>query len=215
MNDILIYGAGGFGREIACVLAAINKVQPMWNLLGFLDDGITPGSANEYGQVLGGMDFLNEWKGNIAVAIAIASPDTVEKLVNMVVNPQVYFPNIIAPSVFFFDENNVVMGQGNILTFGCRLSCKVTLGNFNLLNGQVSLGHDVVLGNFNVLQPEVRISGETTVGDSNFFGVRAVVLQGIKIGNHTRIGTGSVVMRKTKDGVTYFGNPAKILNKDA
>lgn len=214
MNKILIYGAGGFGREIACVLNAINREKPTWNLLGFLDDGISSGESNEYGRVLGGMDFLNEWKGKIAVAIAIASPDTVEKLVSRVVNPSVYFPNIIAPSVFYFDELNVVMGQGNILTFGCRLSCHVTLGNFNLLNGQVSLGHDVTLGNFNMLQPEVRISGETSIGDSNFFGVRSVVLQGIRIGNNTRIGTGSVVMRKTKDGVTYFGNPAKILRQE-
>lgn len=213
MNDIVIYGAGGFGREIACVLTAINKSQPTWNLLGFLDDGIAPGTANEYGRVLGGMDFLNDWAGKVAVAIAIANPNTVEELVTRVVNPHVYFPNIIAPSVFYFDEHNVVMGQGNILTFGCRLSCHVTLGNFNLLNGQVSLGHDVTLGNFNMLQPEVRISGETTLGNSNFFGVRSVVLQGIKIGNNTRIGTASVVMRKTKDGLTYFGNPAKILRE--
>lgn len=213
MNDIIIYGAGGFGREIACVLNAINQEKPTWNLLGFLDDGIAPGTANEYGHVLGDMDFLNYWAGKVAVAIAIANPITVEELVTRMVNPDVYFPNIIAPSVFFFDEDNVVMGQGNILTFGCRLSCHVNLGNFNLLNGQVSLGHDVTLGNFNMLQPEVRISGETTMGDSNFFGVRSVVLQGIRIGNNTRIGTGSVVMRKTKDGMTYFGNPAKILKE--
>jgi sugar O-acyltransferase (sialic acid O-acetyltransferase NeuD family) len=214
MNDIFIYGAGGFGREIACLLNVINKVQPTWNWIGFLDDGIAPGTGNEYGKVLGGLDILNAWPKKVAVAIAIASPGIVEKLVNQIVNHHVYFPNIIAPNVLFFDKNNVIMGQGNILTFGCRLSCNVTLGNFNLLNGQVSLGHDVKLGNFNMLQPEVRISGETTVCDSNFFGVRSLVLQGIKIGNHTRIGTSSVVMRNTKDGMTYFGNPAKMISED-
>ena len=36
---IAIYGAGGLGREIACVLKKINMVTPTWNLLGFFDDG--------------------------------------------------------------------------------------------------------------------------------------------------------------------------------
>ena len=38
MRDIAIYGAGGLGREIACVLKKINMVTPTWNLLGFFDD---------------------------------------------------------------------------------------------------------------------------------------------------------------------------------
>ena len=62
-----------------------------------------------------------------------------------------------------------------------------------------------------MLQPETRISGETIIGDGNFFGVRSIVLQGLRIGNDVRIGTGSVIMRKTKNGMTYFGNPAKII----
>jgi acetyltransferase-like isoleucine patch superfamily enzyme len=143
--------------------------------------------------------------------MAIASPSILEKLIGRTVNPEVWFPNLVAPNAFFFDENNVKMGRGNLVTFGCRFSCKTSLGNFNILNGQVSLGHDVSMGDYNVLMPETRISGESTIGSGNFFGARSLVLQGIKIGNNTRIGSGSVVMRKTKDGMSYFGNPAKII----
>ena len=49
MRDIAIYGAGGLGREIACVLKKINMVTPTWNLLGFFDDGLEVGTKNEYG----------------------------------------------------------------------------------------------------------------------------------------------------------------------
>ena len=52
MRDIAIYGAGGLGREIACVLKKINMVTPTWNLLGFFDDGLEVGTKNEYGEVL-------------------------------------------------------------------------------------------------------------------------------------------------------------------
>lgn len=38
MKDIAIYGAGGFGREVACLLNAINANDAIWNLIGFFDD---------------------------------------------------------------------------------------------------------------------------------------------------------------------------------
>lgn len=38
MRDIAIYGAGGFGKEVACLLNRINEVNHQWNLIGFFDD---------------------------------------------------------------------------------------------------------------------------------------------------------------------------------
>jgi sugar O-acyltransferase (sialic acid O-acetyltransferase NeuD family) len=209
MEDILIYGAGGFGREIACLLKAINEVEPIWNFIGFIDDGVKAGHDNRYGTVLGNRDFLNNYSKRVAVAISIASPSVLQMLVAKITNKNVWYPNIIAPNVRLFDPESVTLGEGNLIFFGCRLSCDVSIGNFNLFNGAVSLGHDVKMGDYNVLGPSTRISGDTKVGDQNFFGVQAIVLQGLNIGNNTRIGTNSVVMRNTKDNALYFGNPAK------
>ena len=211
MKDIAIYGFGGFGREITCVISAINEIKATWNLVGYFDDGYEPGTANRYGKVLGNIDTLNQYEQELSIVMAIASPSVLHKLTKAICNPRIEYPNIIAPNVFFFDPGSVTMGKGNVITFGGRISCGVKIGNFNLMNGCVSLGHDVSIGSYNMLQPETRISGETTIGDSNFFGVRSTVLQGLSIGNEVRIGTGSVIMRRTKDGMTYFGNPAKII----
>ena len=38
MTDIIIIGAAGCGREVANWIEDINKVEPTWNILGFLDD---------------------------------------------------------------------------------------------------------------------------------------------------------------------------------
>ena len=211
MKDLAIYGFGGFGREIACVISAINEIRPTWNLVGYFDDGYEPGTANRYGKVLGNIDALNQYEQELSIVMAIASPTVLHKLTEAICNPRIEYPNIIAPNVFFFDPETVTMGKGNVITFGGRISCGVKIGNFNLMNGCVSVGHDVSIGSYNMLQPETRISGETTIGDSNFFGVRSTVLQGLSIGNNVRIGTGSVIMRKTRNGMTYFGNPAKII----
>lgn len=209
MKNIAIYGAGGFGREVACLIRHINACGPEWNLVGFFDDGKTIGSANEYGKVLGGIDQLNAYDRNLSVVIAVGNPKTVQLLVDRIENPYVDFPNLIAPNVLFFDRDSVSIGRGNIISFGCRLSCNVGLGDFNILNGCVSMGHDATLGNFNVLMPETRLSGEVAARDCNLFGGRCFVAQQIKIGNNTTIGAGSVVLRKTKDNSLYLGNPAK------
>ena len=211
MKDIAIYGFGGFGREIASIIQSINNITPTWNIIGFFDDGVAKGTTNRYGEVLGNMEDLNSWSKPLNLVIAIASPTALQKLSSNIENQNICFPNIIAPTVLFFDKDTFVSGQGNVLCHNCRVSCDVELGNFNLLNGAVSLGHDVKLGDFNMMQPETRISGESVVGDVNFFGVRALVLQGLKIGDNTRIRASSVVMRKTKDGKTYFGNPARVM----
>ncbi len=211
MQDIAIYGFGGFGREMACVIESINQHEASWNLIGYFDDGYPKGQTNRYGKVLGGLDDLNQYPQELSIVMAIASPIVLKDLTRKIINPTINFPNIIASNVLFFDKDSIRMGHGNVITFGGRISCDVTLGDFNLLNGCISLGHDVSLGDYNVLQPEVRVSGETMIGDANFFGVRSLVLQGLKIGNNTRIGTGSIIMRNTKDGMTYFGNPAKII----
>jgi len=209
MQDIVIYGAGGFGREIACLLNAINKIDPQWNLIGFIDDGVLIGTGNRFGKVLGDLAFLNNYQQQLAVIISVANPAILQKLAVTITNNNIYFPNIIAPNVNIFDNESFKIGRGNLIFFGCRISCDVSMGDFNLLNGAVSLGHDVKLGNYNVLGPSTRISGDTQIGDQNFFGVQAIVLQGFKIGNETRIGVNSVIMRNTKDHSLYHGNPAK------
>jgi sugar O-acyltransferase (sialic acid O-acetyltransferase NeuD family) len=211
MKDIAIYGFGGFGREVACLLNKINEIKPTWNLIGFFDDRIEVGSKNRYSAVLGDLYALNSYPTALSVIISIANPQTINYITENITNPNIDFPNIIAPNVNVFDVNAFSIGKGNIIFWGCRLSCDVVIGNFNLINGAVSLGHDVTIGNWNVLGPSTRLSGSCKVGNENLFGVESVVLQGINIGNKTKIGIGSVVIRNTRDETFYFGNPAKIV----
>ena len=143
MKKIAIYGAGGFGREVACLIQKINEKTPEWDIIGFFDDGIEKGTKNEYGVVLGGINEVNEYPDNLAIAVAIASPKIVEKIVSNITSSNIYFPNIISPDVIYLDENNIKIGSGNIICTGCLLSCNVDLGNFNILNGFIPVGHEI------------------------------------------------------------------------
>lgn len=210
MKQIAIYGAGGFGREVACLLNKINEEEPTWELVGFFDDGIEIGKeVSHLGKTLGGINELNAWPSELAVAFTIGNPQMVKDLVSKVTNPNVQFPNIIAPTVYFSDPETFKIGKGNIIQKHCSFSCDVSIGDFNVMDGADVFGHDDVVGSFNTFMPAMRISGEVTIGNCNFFGVGSIILQQIKIGNNIRLGAGSVLMRKPKDGCLYMGNPAK------
>jgi len=208
MKAIAIYGAGGFGREVACLINLINKVSSQWDIIGFFDDGKGIGSENEYGKVLGGRNELNLWREDLAIVVAIGAPKTMHQVVTSITNPLVAFPNIIAPDLLMLDEHSLKMGKGNIIGFRCLLSCNVHIGDFNILNGSVAVGHDVRIGSYNSLMPSVNVAGSVTIGNGNFCGTSSAVLQGVHIGNDTRIGAGSVIIRNTKDRMLYVGNPA-------
>lgn len=79
VKDIEIYGAGGFGREVACLINRINELEPTWNLVGFFDDdaSLKGKQISHYGPYLGGMDELNKWENPLAVVVAVGSPKAV------------------------------------------------------------------------------------------------------------------------------------------
>ena len=211
-KDIAIYGAGGFAREVVCLINIINKANLQWNFIGFFDDVWEIGHKNEYGEVIGGINELNSYPSDIAIIVAFGNPKKNSETVRKITNTKVTFPNIIALDTIFLDRDSVSLGKGNIFATGCLISCNVNIGDFNIFNGFITIGHDVQIGNFNSIMPAVRISGSVSIGEQNFLGVSSVILQQIKMGNNTTIGAGSVVIRKTKDGNTYIGNPAKIIN---
>lgn len=209
MKDIAIYGAGGFGREVACLINSINWIEPKWNLIGFFDDDINKkGNKNEFGIILGGIEELNAFEKPLSIVISIGIPSSVAQIVDKISNDLIDFPNIIAPDIIFMDNSFLSIGKGNLIMFQSLISCNVSIGDFNLFNCGVSLGHEAKVGSYNALMSYVKISGEVTIENLNYFGVCSVVLQGIKIGNRTTIGTNSVIMRRTKDFTTYLGNPA-------
>ena len=62
MKDLIIFGASGFGREVAWAVERINKISPTWNLIGFMDDAedIQGNKINGY-PVLGKTGDIGEY----------------------------------------------------------------------------------------------------------------------------------------------------------
>ncbi|MFT6440971.1 MAG: sugar O-acyltransferase (sialic acid O-acetyltransferase NeuD family) [Salibacteraceae bacterium] len=211
IRNIAIFGAGGFGKEVATIIHKINEIKPTWNLLGFYDDGeLVNTSVSNYGQVLGGYDALNARKGEISIVFAIGKPTTIKTIKDKLINPNILYPNLIHPEVYFADKESLKMGIGNVIVRGCSISCDVEIGDFNQFNSISALAHDVRVGSFNVFMPLTRVSGEVVIGDYNTFGINCIILQTIKVGSNKRIGPSSVLMTKPRREGLYMGNPARL-----
>ncbi len=211
MKDIAIYGAGGCGKETYLLIKRINRDNPQWNFVGYYDRMYEKGYDNGYGKVLGGIEEINAVDRELALVIAMGDSKVTEAIVSMINNTNIYYPNLIHPSIYYADKNSIIIGKGNIIQGGCNFSCDVEIGDFNLLNGMITIGHDAKIGDYNSIMPGVYISGSVNIGTGTLIGVGSIIIPNIKIGDGTRIGAGSVLVTKPKAGMLYLGNPAKIV----
>ncbi len=209
MKNIVIYGAGGFGRETSLLLHQINLQSQQWNVIGYCDDGKKVGEKVGQLSVIGGMDYLNDFKQELNVVIAIADPVTRENISKKLSNPKLKFPAIIHPSVSINEDCNV--GDGSIICSGVIMTVDVQVKPFSIVNLKCTLGHDCVIGDFSALMPSVNISGNVSIGKGVYIGAGAILLQGISVGDYSVIGAGAVVNKSFENNKRIMGVPAKAI----
>ena len=75
MKDIAIVGHGGLAREVAFLIAEINRATPIWNVLGYIGSDADSVSKTVGRHTVKGTDeWLTKSTKEIAVAIAIGQP---------------------------------------------------------------------------------------------------------------------------------------------
>ena len=164
MKDLIIFGASGFGREVAWVVERINKANLTWNLLGFMDDddSIQDSVINGY-KVLGKTGDVKEYPDAFFVC-AVGASRVREKIIkNMkMVNPNIKFGTVIDPSVEISDL--VKIGEGTIICAHTIITVNISIGNHVIINLDCTIGHDAILNDFVTLYPSVNVSGITNIG---------------------------------------------------
>lgn len=208
MNDLIIFGASGFGREVAWLVERINKVTPTWNLLGFIDDddSIQGNIINGY-RVLGKSDDILDYP-NAFFVCAVGSSKVREKIINKLIgiNPNLMFGTLIDPSVERSDLVNI--GEGTIICAHTIITVNISIGKHVIINLDCTIGHDAVLENYVTLYPSVNVSGNTHLGHAVELGTGMQIIQGKKIGDYTIIGAGAVVVKDIPDNCVAVGCPA-------
>lgn len=206
MKDIVIIGAGGFGREVAWLIEDINKVNEEWNIVGFVDDNKgTQGTMINGYKVAGDVEWLK--KQEVNVVNAIGEPITKKKIMQRLENSNNTYPLLIHPSVIYSDK--VSFGEGSIVCAGSILTVNIEIGKHVIINLDCTIGHDAVLGDYTTVLPSVNISGFVTTEECVNVGTSSAIIQGVTIGKNTVIGAGAVVVKDLPANCTAVGAPAK------
>ena len=203
MKDLVIVGAGGFGRETALM---VDQMQS-WNLVGFYDDGLQPGTMVNDQAVIGNINKLNEVTSDLAVVIAIADPSIRQQIAHSLKNEKLYFPTLLHPTVIAGHTANK-FGKGCIITAGVILTTGITLGDFVIVNLATTIGHDVSIDHYTSIMPQCSISGSVKLGERCFVGSGSRILQGISIGDDSIVGAGAVVTKSFEANSKLVGVPA-------
>jgi len=209
INDIAIYGFGGFGREVQMLIEQINEQNSSWNFRGFFDDNEEQWSSDS--MYLGSLKVLNKWPNPIWLVVAIGNPDIKRKIVESIVNPNVVFPTLIHPNVYIGKNQNNAIGHGCIVTAGNIITVNTQIGNHVILNLSSTVGHDTIIGDYCSIMPGVNISGEVNVGDGVFIGTGAKIINQKNIGSNSILGAGSIVTKDIPANCTAVGMPAKVI----
>ena len=208
-EPILIYGAGGLGKEVLSLVRALDKFEPV----GFIDDGVRKGTVIKGVKVLGGVDFLNSYSPPVNMVLAVGDPSAKAMLLKAIDPSRVYFPVLIHPSVIVQDEGGVSIAGGTIIGAGCILTTDISIGAHVLINLNSTVGHDTSIGDFSSIMPGTNIAGNVQIESGVLVGSGSNILNGIRVGSFSTIGMGSVVIRDVAPETTVAGVPAKDIRK--
>jgi sugar O-acyltransferase (sialic acid O-acetyltransferase NeuD family) len=207
VKNLLIVGAGGFGREVLNYAYDTPPHLRKWEIGGFLDSR---------SQILDGFNCLHR---------VVGDPETYEpnpddvficalgdgamrlKYGRMLQERGAKFVNLASPTLDM--SADVRLGVGCIFAAYVGISTNVTIGDFVVINSRATVGHDAVLGAGCTLSAHCDVGGGAVLEEEVFMGSHAVILPKAIVGQGATVGAGSVVLRRVRPRTTVMGVPAK------
>jgi len=204
-KKICIWGTGGFGREVLCLLTDVFRARgedTTGKVFFIVDDEFYSESR------IMGIDVLrrSDLDSSIhTVSVAIGEPAKRRAVVESL-PAGTEFPVLIHPAAVISDWAE--FAEGAVITAGVIATCNIKIGKHAHLNLHTTIGHDCVIGDYFTTAPGVNISGSCEIGNNVYIGTNASVKQGIRICDDVTIGMGAVVVKNIEEPGTYIGNPA-------
>jgi sugar O-acyltransferase (sialic acid O-acetyltransferase NeuD family) len=213
----VIIGGGGFAREVADVIDAMNEIHALNELhrsiefLGYVVDA-------EYGQpgmlindkpILGGFDWLRDHVNEVSAVCAIGAPHLRMTLVERARAIGCSFFNVIHPNAVM--GYGINLGTGVVICAGNILTNNIRVGDYVQINLACTIGHGAVLRNYATLAPGAHISGNVTLDEGTYVGTGANVIQKRHIGAWSIVGAGAAIIRDVAPNTTVVGVPGRVI----
>jgi len=211
-GDLVVVGAGGFGRETVEAIRAMNAAGASWRLLGYLDDNPKLwGTRIDGVPVVGGLHELQRLPG-ASVVVCTGRPDNYlsrPRIVEMLGLPAERYATIVHPAAVTSASSQI--GPGSVLLACSVLTASVRIGAHVAVMPHVTLTHDDVVEDFATLASGVRLGGGVHVGQGAYVGAGALIRENRSVGSRALIGMGAVVVSDIPAGEIWVGVPARYL----
>jgi len=203
LKKLVIYGT--VYPDIVKLINAINRVNPEWEILGFIDDNVQKhGKLILEIPVLGGRevvaDLVEKDKNIYFFSNYFGSLSEFKRRINLFEFYGCKIPTLIHPAV---DIIHSEVGLGSLIEEGCNIGTRVNIGNF------VTIFEDYVS-----ISPGCTVGSSLVIKDGAFIGAGATILRTKNLGRNCIVGAGAVVVNDVPDGITVVGIPAKKIRKN-
>jgi sugar O-acyltransferase (sialic acid O-acetyltransferase NeuD family) len=212
-RQIGIFGAAGFGREVAEILQRQLATQRQDARVVFVE--------RNAGENVNGLAVVSE-----AAFLADRTPrDFIVAIADGAIRKRL-FEAALASGALPFDVQaastevspSAHLGAGHVLCGHSSVSSNAVVGRGFHLNVSCYLAHDCRVGDFVTFGPNVVCAGNVIIEDGAYIGGGALIRQGrpgapVVIGAGAVVGMGAVVLSSVAAGETVVGTPARNLSR--
>jgi sugar O-acyltransferase (sialic acid O-acetyltransferase NeuD family) len=206
---LYIFGAGGFGREVAWL------ARQSWNKrveLVFLVSHADYLCDQIHGircELLERVDVADSDR----YVVAIGDPSARRGAVEQCESHGLSAATLMHPRAEASCE--VTIGTGSIVCAGSILTVDIEIGKHAHVNLDCTIGHDAAIGDFATLSPGVHVSGHVVIEAGAFIGSGANIINGntkqpLVIGEGAIVAAGACVIKSVPAGALVAGVPATV-----
>jgi len=210
MKNLIILGAGGFGREVYDLANYCHSGNSDFRIKGFLSDDPVDIESLGYPPVLSTVGGY-EIRENDLFIPAIGNVHDRKKVVEIILRKGGEFITLIHPAAVISPSARI--GKGVAVKAFCVLASDVVIGDYTFLQSSAIFGHDVHIGNFCQINSFSFFAGCVKVNDLVTVNAGTKIVQSRQIGEGSTIGMGSIVLKDVPKGAKVFGNPARIIDE--
>jgi sugar O-acyltransferase (sialic acid O-acetyltransferase NeuD family) len=212
--ELVLIAGGGHATEVFSYVADLRAAGDPVNVLGVIDDGISPGDW-EATRVLGGFDVLGSLVLQRAVPVhylTCLGSNAIRK--KMVARIEALGTRLVPWTLRHPTSQvgrSVEIGAGTLLAPGVIVTTRCTIGRHCIVNAKASIHHDCLIGDFVNINPGATVCGTARIAQGVYLGAGATVINGKSIGENSIIGAGAVVTTDIPANVTAVGMPARVI----